>query len=91
MPKTPPEVLEKQRQYRLAHPEVNMAADARRRFGESLPSSVFARVMLGPCFRCGQTPAMGVDHIIPKSRGGRNIEENLQPACRVCNHAKGVN
>lgn len=31
---------------------------------------------------------MTVDHIIPKSRGGRNTLENLQPMCTVCNRKK---
>jgi 5-methylcytosine-specific restriction endonuclease McrA len=87
--KTPAHVLARQAEYRREHPEINMAADARRRFGESVPASVFAEVMKGPCFGCGKQPAMGVDHIIPKNEGGRNIESNLRPGCRVCNHRKG--
>ncbi len=31
---------------------------------------------------------MTVDHIIPKSRGGRSTLENLQPMCTVCNRKK---
>ena len=44
----------------------------------------------GPCFRCGKTPAEGVDHVIPFVRGGRNEVENLQPACLYCNKSKGA-
>jgi hypothetical protein len=31
---------------------------------------------------------MTVDHIIPKSRGGGNTLENLQPMCSKCNNLK---
>jgi hypothetical protein len=39
------------------------------------------------CFGCG---AIGteIDHVEPKSRGGRANFENLQPLCRKCNNAK---
>ena len=30
-----------------------------------------------------------VDHIIPMSRGGKSIPENLQILCRKCNGVKG--
>lgn len=32
---------------------------------------------------------MTVDHIIPKSLGGKWNMENLQPMCTKCNHKKG--
>ena len=31
-----------------------------------------------------------IDHIVPKATGGTDEEENLWLACRMCNHAKGV-
>ena len=30
-----------------------------------------------------------VDHVIPISRGGKNIVKNLQLLCRICNTARG--
>jgi 5-methylcytosine-specific restriction endonuclease McrA len=46
----------------------------------------------GPCFYCGTT-ANGVqrcvDHFIPARKGGSDKIENLVPACRSCNSAKG--
>jgi len=28
------------------------------------------------------------DHVIPKSKGGKNTKDNLLPAHRICNHIK---
>jgi hypothetical protein len=41
--------------------------------------------------RCGYctNPADTVDHILPRSRGGRNTWRNTIAACNRCNQAKG--
>jgi 5-methylcytosine-specific restriction endonuclease McrA len=31
------------------------------------------------------------DHIIPKSKGGKDVQENYQTMCRDCNNLKGSN
>lgn len=44
------------------------------------------------CAYCGQIfPAykLTIDHVLPKSRGGRNIWMNTVSACKTCNHRKG--
>ena len=33
-------------------------------------------------------PADTLDHVLPRSRGGLTVAENLIPACRRCNGAK---
>ena len=41
------------------------------------------------CWLCGQLilkeSDISVDHVIPKSQGGTNIETNLKPAHSLCN------
>lgn len=41
------------------------------------------------CVYCGSIEVHSLDHLIPKSRGGSDEDENLMPACDICNKAKG--
>lgn len=44
------------------------------------------------CQYCGIQPGrsqLTVDHVMPRSRGGQTIWENVVTACRECNHRKG--
>jgi len=42
------------------------------------------------CQYCGQSkPGLTVDHVIPRSRGGESIWENIVAACASCNRRKG--
>jgi len=44
------------------------------------------------CQYCGKYrdhKSMTIDHVIPKSRGGKNTWENLVVACKKCNQKKG--
>jgi diadenosine tetraphosphate (Ap4A) HIT family hydrolase len=46
----------------------------------------------GRCALCGATKnerPLDVDHIIPRSRGGKTLPENLQLLCSKCNRTKG--
>lgn len=47
------------------------------------------RMRAGLCFYCHERPAEGVDHRIPKSRGGPGTIGNLVGACQLCNSHKG--
>jgi 5-methylcytosine-specific restriction endonuclease McrA len=40
------------------------------------------------CAYCG-TSATTIDHVVPRSRGGRDSWENLVACCLRCNNAKG--
>lgn len=41
------------------------------------------------CIACGSTRNLEVDHIVPRSRGGDHVLENLQTLCGPCNASKG--
>jgi hypothetical protein len=41
------------------------------------------------CQYCGATHDLTLDHVIPKSRGGRSTWDNLATACKSCNSKKG--
>lgn len=40
------------------------------------------------CVHCQETQNLELDHIIPISRGGSGVPENLQVLCRSCNRRK---
>lgn len=41
------------------------------------------------CTYCGKTRDLQPDHILPWSKGGLTVIENLQTLCRWCNQKKG--
>ncbi len=41
------------------------------------------------CMYCGSKKQLTIDHIIPKSRGGKNTFENTVASCFTCNNKKG--
>lgn len=45
---------------------------------------------LGLCVYCGARPGKTMDHIEPLCRGGTHSTDNVAPACRSCNSAKGA-
>ncbi len=62
---------------------------------EPIPDSLRYRVLKesgGRCALCGATKKerpLDVDHILPKSKGGKNEYENLQVLCSKCNRSQG--
>lgn len=67
--------------------------DVRTRQGRS--GSKRLRILIRDRFRCqycgmkGTEFTLTVDHILPRSRGGRTSAENLCAACLACNQRKG--
>jgi diadenosine tetraphosphate (Ap4A) HIT family hydrolase len=61
---------------------------------EPVPDSLRYRVLKdakGRCALCGVTKnesPLDVDHIIPRSKGGKTVYENLQILCAKCNRSK---
>ncbi len=48
-----------------------------------------AKIGMTTCCYCGSASDLSLDHIIPRRRLGSDSPENLLPACRRCNSAKG--
>jgi 5-methylcytosine-specific restriction endonuclease McrA len=40
------------------------------------------------CLCCGNRRPLTVDHVVPVTKGGSNLIQNLQPLCRSCNSKK---
>ena len=41
------------------------------------------------CAQSYKTPELTFDHVIPRSRGGHTVWDNIVTACQVCNTTKG--
>lgn len=63
-----------------------MVRAPRRRVAAVSRRAVFARDDYR-CQYCG-SQADSIDHVVPRSRGGRDVWDNLAAACRPCNSAK---
>jgi 5-methylcytosine-specific restriction endonuclease McrA len=66
------------------------------RIPRMMPLAVTRRGVLNrdhhTCQYCGRRlpPAeLTLDHILPRSRGGKTTWENIVAACKLCNHRKG--
>jgi 5-methylcytosine-specific restriction endonuclease McrA len=66
---------------------VNVPRDAHRR--KITRKAVLARDSW-TCQYCGsRKPGLTVDHVIPRSRGGKSVWENIVASCASCNRRKG--
>ena len=53
-----------------------------------IKSEVYTKTK-GCCAHCGRYTELTLDHVVPKSLGGKNRAANLIPLCRECNNNKG--
>jgi 5-methylcytosine-specific restriction endonuclease McrA len=65
---------------------VRVPRDTRRR--RITRRAVFARDSW-TCQYCGRTSHLTVDHVVPRSRGGTSVWENIVTSCAPCNRRKG--
>jgi 5-methylcytosine-specific restriction endonuclease McrA len=72
-----------------------IAANTRRRNARLKANGIFSiskkelkRLSQQPCFYCGATERLTVDHVIAVARGGRDSIGNLVSACKSCNSQK---
>jgi 5-methylcytosine-specific restriction endonuclease McrA len=69
--------------------------DVRKRRYGSGSGNMRAKIFMRDRYRCqycghkGTAFDLSIDHILPRSRGGRTTPENLCVACRPCNSRKG--
>ena len=89
MPHKPPILGQKPKTRR---PDDRRSASARGygRTWRELRATVLAEEPLcRHCLACGEVkPAVDVDHITPKSKGGTDHRSNLQPLCHSCHSTK---
>lgn len=90
--------MEKHKEYNAKSKRKNhlsIAANTRRRNARRKANGVFViskkellKLSQQPCFYCGSTERLTVDHVIAIARGGRDSIGNLVSACKSCNSQK---
>lgn len=71
--------------------EPPVRSDSGRRRSADIKQQLYGR-QAGDCNGCGehfQLRNLTIDHVIPRSRGGPDLDENLQLLCGACNSVKG--
>lgn len=74
------------------HPKVDSYTHKTKR---DIPPGLRFKVLNRDCFRCcacgatSSTVELEIDHIIPYSKGGETVLENLQILCKRCNRGAG--
>lgn len=68
----------------------NREGDSRHSLDTRIPRRLL-RIQSNCCVTCGKDIRDGfhIDHVIPRARGGKHLEGNLQLLCPPCNLSKG--
>jgi 5-methylcytosine-specific restriction endonuclease McrA len=93
-------ILKKEKDRKYKHSPLGLAAAARsnnkrKRMKDATISTLtvqqweeLQRTYKYRCVYCGEKKPLTQDHIIPLSKGGNHMKENVIPACRSCNAKK---
>lgn len=82
---------------RRRHNNKNISIGSNTSFSRTIPLSVRVKVLARDNFKCvfcGKSPAINagtvlhIDHIVPFSKAGSNMADNLQTLCEECNLGK---
>lgn len=92
----PERVIAKNAAFRAANPDYGVMWNRHQRAREAGAPGTFTLEDLNSlrkrqrnrCNGCGKRRKLGVDHIIPLSRGGTNWPDNIQLLCHSCNGRK---
>lgn len=90
------EYKERLRAWRKSHPDAKAAQWQRHRARKvGLPHTLtkeewrsIKEAYKGRCAYCGKRGKLTQDHVIPLSKGGGTVRDNIVPACRSCNSSK---
>lgn len=86
----------KQEYYLILEPLIDPPENVHKYRPRAIGNGVRFRVLEKYGFKChycgvsASVRSLEMDHVIPISRGGHNVFENLVPACRPCNGGKGT-
>jgi 5-methylcytosine-specific restriction endonuclease McrA len=85
------------RTWQSTHPERRRATEQRRRARiagvlTTLTADEWEAILESAghvCIYCGSQDSLTMDHVVPISKGGQHVAENIVPACLSCNSSKG--
>jgi 5-methylcytosine-specific restriction endonuclease McrA len=62
------------------------------RINGQIKKRLFGHLILAPCFYCKKVflvDQLTIEHLLPLTLGGTNVDNNIALACAPCNHEKG--
>ena len=77
------------RQYPFVMDRFKKLQSAEIEWSGSIREYIKERERANHCIYCGSNENLSYDHLIPKSKGGPDIPDNVVVACRKCNSSKG--